>query len=199
MLCALQTGAFFAQEQSFSEEKSGEWFVDTYFGTVTLEAEDSFKVNGNVTGGTIGREFILNENFSLLSGLEHLRTRADFQNQNQQVFLNNNYIRIPINLKYGYLFSEKTSVYVEGGIYGGYLYTSKFEIIAENFDDKERGLGFNFGLHAGVGIKHQLNEYFNMSLGFISQGDFATSFENDMPEYRLSDLYAFRLSAGIML
>ncbi|MBT0608859.1 outer membrane beta-barrel protein [Aequorivita echinoideorum] len=199
IFCGLITSIFYAQEQPSNLDKNGEWFVNSYFGTVTIEAEDSFKVNGNVAGGTVGREFILNENFSLLTGIEHLRSWTDFQNQNQQIFLKNNYIKIPINFKLGYLFSEKTSAFAEVGVYGGYLYTSKVEIISENFEDREKGLGFNFGLHAGVGIKHQLNEYFSMSLGFISQGDFATTFDDDTPEYKLSDLYAYRLSAWVKL
>lgn len=190
----------FAQENQNAAIQKGDWRVSLVAGFATLESDDVFKSTANVSGGTIGKEFVLNETFSMHTGLSNLRFRADATlSDGETYFFSLNVLQLPVAVQIQTNFSEKTTAFAQGGIYGSYLYCSRMENELQDVDHKESGLGFNFGLGFNTGVKHQLNEQFSLNLGLLLQSDLFESYAKDQASYKVTDLYAFQFGAGIKL
>ena len=202
LLCLLviQSLILYSQESKENNTNKGEWIVSNYIGLSTLENEDNFKINGNVIGGMIGKEFILSNTFSLVTGIETLRVKSDFSNtDSQQLYLKNSYLKIPVGIRYRYTASEKTSFFIDGNLYGSYLYNSKTENEALNIKETEKDLGANFGIQAIVGLHHQLDEILSFNIGINTQSDLFTIYDNSVSDYKLKDLYAIQVGIGAKL
>lgn len=188
-----------SQEETTNNNK-GELIVSSSIGTSTLEAKNTFKINANVSEGFIGYEFMVNNKVSLISGLEILRIKADFNNAaGNQLFLTNNYINIPVLARLFLNREQKMEIFVDLGIYGSYLYKSKVEDIANNIKDTENGLGTSFGFQANIGAKYKVNEKLSISFGIKSKSDIVNSFKSSVQEFKLTDFYAFQLGLGLKL
>ncbi len=202
LLCLLviHTFSIYSQENEVNKTNKGEWIVSNYIGLATLENEGNFKVNGNIIGGMIGKEFILSNTFSLVTGIETLRVKSDFSNTGgQQLYLKNSYLKIPVGIRYRYTASEKTSFFIDGNLYGAYLYNSKIENEALNIKETEKDLGANFGIQAIIGLHHQLDEILSFNIGINTQSDLFTIYNNSVSDYKLKDLYAIQIGIGAKL
>lgn len=189
-----------AQENHSTTIPKGDWTVSLFAGFATIESDDVFKSTATVSGGTIGKEFVLNETFTMHTGLSNFRFRADAPLSDEEIyFFRLNVLQLPVDIRIQTNFSEKTTAFAQGGIYGSYLYCSRIENEMQDVDHKESGLGFNFGLGFNTGVKHQLNEQFSLNLGLLLQSDLFESSTDNQASYKATDLYAFQFGAGIKL
>jgi hypothetical protein len=171
--------------------------VSNYIGFATLTAEDVFKGNANIQGGTITKEFILNSKSSLITGVEMYRATADFTDTSgEQLYIRNQYVAVPVLYRMVYNRSAKISPYLDLGIYGAYLYKSELENEALNTDDDEKGLGFNFGIQANLGAKFVVSDDFSIFLGLHSRTDLIDSYKSSKQEFELTETYLFKLGLG---
>ncbi|MBT8243720.1 MAG: outer membrane beta-barrel protein [Winogradskyella sp.] len=196
----LALSSYGQSEKKVSTESNGQWLVTNQFGIATLEAENLFKVNASVFEGLIGREFYLSNKTSLITGIEFLRVRGDFLNtNNQNLFLSNDHINIPLSLRFYNSKENKISIFGGFGIYGSYLLKSEIENILLNTTSDDNGLGFNFGMHLDVGLIYDLDEKWNISLGFKYKSDFLESYRDSNQIFNLTDFYAVQLGLGFKL
>lgn len=195
LICITQMS--FSQEEIKSDDnQKGEWLVSNYIGFATLTAEDVFKGNANIQGGTIAKEFILNSRSSLITGIEIYRATADFTDTSgEQLYLRNQYVAVPVLYRLINR-SAKISPYLDLGIYGTYLYKSELENEALNTDDDEKGLGFNFGIQANLGAKFFVSDDFSIFLGLHSRADLIDSYKSSKQEFELTEMYLFKLGLG---
>jgi len=197
-LC-FSTICFSQENENFRSSKKGNWIGTIYFGTATLKAENRFKINANVSGGFLGKEFLLDDEFSIVAGITNMHVRADFYNSiSGQNFITNNQLQLPVSFRAKGAIVDRVSYYVGVGLYASYLYSSNLENEMLNNEDKEKGLGFNFGLLADLGMRYQFTDLFNMGIGFKTQGDQLDAFENGKQEFELSNFYAFEIGIGIV-
>lgn len=182
--------------QTENENNKGEWIVTNQFGIATLEAEKLFKTTVTVFEGTIGREFYLNKKTSLITGLELLRIRGGFYDGSNQIFLNNNSINIPLNLRFYLSNSLPLQLYGDIGLYGSYLYQSNMQNILLDTSVDDNGFGYNFGTQLGLGLKYKLVKKLSINLGFKYKTDFASSYPNSKQQFELSEFYTIQMGLG---
>lgn len=188
----------FAQEPEQQTSK-GNWIASAYFGNATLKGVDKFKANANVAGGFLGRDFFLNENFSILTGITNMHVRADYFNAIRgQVFITNNSLQVPITFRYRGNVFQKTSYYIGAGIFSSYLYNSTIESESLALEEKEKGIGLSFGLIGEAGIKHQFTNKLNFSIGMRTQGDQFNSYKDSKEKFELTNLYVFEIGLGLV-
>lgn len=189
----------FAQE-SEQQTSKGNWVATAYFGNATLKGDDKFKANANIAGGFLGRDFFLNNKFSVLAGITNMHVRADyFEAAEGPVFITNNSLQVPITFRFRGFVSEKTSFYIGAGVFGSYLYSSKIESELLDKNDEEKSLGFSFGLVGEAGIKHQFSDKFNFTIGLRTLGDQLDNYKDNKQEFELTNLYAIEVGLGFAL
>lgn len=199
MFLVLATAESFAQEVEPQTSK-GNWIATGYFGNATLKGVDKFKANANIAGGFLGRDFFLNNKFSVLAGITNMHVRADFFDVAEgSVFITNNSLQVPVTFRFRDFVSEKTSFYIGAGVFGSYLYSSKFESELLDKNDEEKSLGFSFGLVGEVGIKHQFSDKLNFTIGLRTLGDQLDSYKDSKQEFELTNLYAIEVGLGFAL
>lgn len=196
LICFQQT--CFSQEKN--NEDSGDWIVTLGIGTATVEAADNFKINGTVSDVFFGKELLLGDSSSIITGVEVTRVKADFSNAlNQQVFIINNHINVPVSYRMLHNREGKFSVFADLGMYASHLLKSKIEIESDDFDDSENSLGFNFGLQASFGAKYKFNDTNSISFNLKSKADLINSYKNSVQEFQLTDFYVFQLGLNFQL
>ena len=195
LILLFQSTILFSQETLETVDAKGEWFVNNYFGVAVLEAEDFFKTNAIAVGGMIGREFYLTKNYSLLAGLEHQRLMTDVSG----IYVQNMFLNLPLGFRFYSSTEKPTSVFIDGGLYAGYLYNSKVEDVIADNEDSESGEGFNFGAWTTLGVQHRLNDSFNVRLGLQMQTDLFQSYADDVLKYKIKGVYAFQIGLGYRL
>ncbi|MDX1463630.1 MAG: hypothetical protein R3359_11275 [Marinirhabdus sp.] len=189
-----------AQTDDTTNQEKGAFFVRSFFGIGTLEAEDVFKVNANVSGGTIGKEFILSDLFSISVAIESLRARADYATAASGTnFLSNNYLQFPVKATIREQIGDQLSLTVSVGSLVSYLYASRVENVLLNLDEKETGLGTNFAVGADIFMKYYLNDAISFMLGLRTQADTFSISDGGSQEFSLTDVYAFELGVGFVL
>lgn len=186
---------------SYSQEEmkgdTGYWFVSSYLGFLTLEQEDSFKTNATVVGGTVGKEFLLNDKFSILLGVEMQNITANIPNSN--FHLQNQSLQLPVFLSYRLYTYGKNALQFSAGVYSGYLFHSIVEEEALSIKNTEKGLGFHFGIGTFLGYKHYLNESLSFQLGLTSRGDFLQSYNEDYQKFKIKNLHAIQMGILVRL
>lgn len=189
------TSSIFSQE---SLATKGDYFANFLFGNATIESKNNYKVTADVVGGSVGKEFILNKQFSLIAAVTHLRIQNEIPatTNSSQLFQVNNFIGIPVLVRYGHEIIEKSTIYVETGIYAASLYKSKVENIALNNSQKENNVGYNFGLQVNLGFKYQLGDNYSLDFGLNSQGDLFQAYDDSASELEIVESYSFQLRFG---
>lgn len=188
-----------AQDNKNVEE--GDWMLSSRIGFGTLEVEDVAKTNATVAEVFLGREFLLSNQFSLYTGLEFSNVNSNFANgSNQNLFLSNDYLSLPINLRISYDDAEKLSLYADFGIYGSYLLKSTVEIEADDLDDSENGLGFNFGYQVAFGAKYKFQDSrYSINFGLRTKNDLINSYKSSEQEFQINDVYLIEIGLGFAL
>ena len=188
----------FSQE---NPDSRGGYFGNFFFGNATIESKNTYKVNADVVGGSVGKEFILSKKLSLIVAAEHVRIQNEIpvMATSRQLFQINNFIKIPILLRYGHEFLEKSTIYAETGIYAASLYKLKIENIALNSSQKENNVGYNFGLQLNVGFRYQLSDIYSFEFGLNSQSDLFQAYDDSVSEIKIVELYSFQLRIGAKL
>ena len=189
LLVALQV---FSQENNSSK---GNYFANFYFGNATIESETSYKVNADALGGSVGKEFILSKPLSLITAVELLRIQYEIPaaSTSSPLFQVNNFIKIPVLLRYGHEFAAKARLYAETGIYIASLYGVKIENSALNSCQKESNVGYNFGLQLNMGLRYQLSDIYSFEFGLSSQGDIFQVYDDTFSNLKIAELYSFQL------
>lgn len=192
--------SIFSQGDNKELDTKGIWIITNQFGTATLEAENFFKVRAAIFEGAFNREFFLNEIFSIVTGLEFLRVKANFKDlDNEQQYLSNNHINVPLSIKFYNNKFDRIALFAEIGLYGSYLFESRVENILVNETQKQRKLGFNFGQQVIVGLRFKLDGKYNVSLGFKYKSDFASNYSDSKQQFELTEYYAVQLGLGFNL
>lgn len=188
----------FSQE---SQDTKGDYFANYIFGNATVESKNNYKVNANTVGGVVGKEFILSKPLSLIAAFEYIRIQYEIPVtvNSSPLFQVNNFIQVPILLRYGLEFEERTTIYAETGLYVASLYKLKVENIALNSSQKETNVGYNFGLQLNLGFKYQLNDIYSFGFGVNTQADLFQDYSNSVSEIKIVELYSFQLRIGAKL
>jgi hypothetical protein len=188
----------FSQE---NPDSRGGYFGNFYFGNATIESKNTYKVNADAVGGSVGKEFILGKKLSLLAAVEHIRIQYEIpvMATSNQLFQVNNFIKVPVLLRYGHDFLEKSTIYAETGIYAASLYKLKVENIALNSSQKKSNVGYNFGLQLNVGFRYQLSDSYSFEFGLNSQGDLFQAYDDTVSDIKIVELYGlqFRIAAKL--
>ena len=88
-----------------------------------MEAENNFKVNATLFEGIIGKAFFIRDSLNLLTGVEFLNIRADFNDAlGNQLFISNNPINSPLSLQFETSQGEVILFFGSMGVYGSYPY-----------------------------------------------------------------------------
>jgi len=185
-----------AQTESLNSQK-GEWIITNYMGFATLEIENAFKTNAFVLGGFLGKEFKISEHSFIISGIDHLRLRSDISISGETVYMNHNFIQVPVKFR-SLLHVDRASFYAEIGIFASHLFLARTEIISQGINTKDTGIGFNFGLTAGFGMKYNLTNRYSVNLGLNTQSDLFQSYKNN-PEVTLSEVYMLQFGLGFKI
>jgi hypothetical protein len=185
-----------AQEETISSEK-GEWILTNYMGFSTLEVENAFKTNTFVYGGFLGKEFRISESYYIISGIEHLRLKSDVSVLGETAYLSHNFIQVPVKIR-TVLHKDNASFYGEIGLYASHLYLARTEIISQDINAKDTGLGFNFGITAGFGMKYQITNRHSVNFGINTQSDLFQSYKNN-PEVTLGEVFLLQFGLGIRI
>jgi len=185
----------FSQE---NPDSRGGYFGNFFFGTATIESENNYKVNADAVGGGVGKEFILSKQLSLIAAVAHLRIQHEIPVpiNSSPLFQVNNFIKIPILLRYGHEFIENSTIYAETGIYVASLYKLKVENIALNSSKNENNVGFNSGLELNMGLRYQLSEVYSFEFGLNSQADLFQTYDDSVSKIKIVELYSFQLRIG---
>ena len=188
----------FSQESLASK---GDYFANFFFGNATIESKNNYKVNADAVGGSVGKEFILSKQLSLIAAVEHLRIQYEIPvtTNSSPLFQVNNFIKIPVLVRYGHEIIEKSTVYAETGIYAASLYKLKVENTALNSSQKENSVGYNFGLQLNIGFRYQLSDIYSFDFGLNSQGDLFQAYDDSVSEIEIVELYSFQLRIGAKL
>ncbi|WP_438988813.1 hypothetical protein [Polaribacter sp.] len=169
-------------------------------GASTLEAKKAFKIDANVFEGFLGRNFILNKNFSLISGLEVMRVKGNYTSViGQHQYLLNEYLNIPISISYSKKSSEKISLFGGFGFYSSFLLKSKNEDFFNESVSVSKNLGATFGIQSNLGLKFIINKSSYVNLAFKAKTDVYDSFKNNVQEYVITDFYSLQLGFGFIL
>ena len=189
----------FSQEVN-NENSNGDFSAHYFFGNVTIELENNYKVNGTTVGGGVGKEFNFNENYSLIVNVDFIRIQNEIPSStnNNQLFQVNNFIKTPILLRYKPNFLEKTGLFAEAGIYASSLYNSKIEDILNDNEISDNMVGYNFGLQINIGIKYKINNSLSFNIGLNSYGDLFQLYD-DVPDFKILDSYSFQFGVGLKL
>ncbi|MCF6350255.1 MAG: PorT family protein [Flavobacteriaceae bacterium] len=188
----------FSQDETQVNQK-GEWIFVNNIGFATLEAENTFKINVTAFEGLIAKELILNNKVSLIIGIEHLRIKGDFNSADNQLFITNNYIAIPVTARLFLSREQKMTIFVDLGIYGSYLHKSRVEDITNNVSNTEKDLGTNFGFQANIGARYKISKKLSISFGIKSKTDVLNSSKSSVQEFKVTDFYAFQFGLGLTL
>jgi hypothetical protein len=188
----------------FSQENldsKGDYFGNFFFGNATIESKNIYKVNADAVGGSVGKEFILGKQLSLIAAVEHLRIQYEIPGatNSSPLFQVNNFIKVSVLLRYGHEFLEKSTIYAETGIYAASLYKLKVENIALNSSQKENNVGYNFGLQLNLGFRYQLSDIYSLGFGMNSQADLFQVYDDSVSEIKIVELYSFQLRIGAKL
>ena len=188
----------------FSQESlatKGDYFANYFFGNATIESENNYKVNANAVGGVVGKDFILSKKLSLIAAFEYLRIQyaIPLTTNSSPLFQVNNFIKVPVLLRYGHEFAEKSTIYAETGLYAASLYKVKVENIALNSSQKENNVGYSFGLQLNLGFKYQLSDIYSFGFGLNSQADLFQAYNDSVAEIKIVELYSFQLRIGAQL
>ncbi|MGK0295532.1 MAG: hypothetical protein ACI884_001695 [Ulvibacter sp.] len=188
----------------FSQESlatKGDYFANYFFGNATVESENNYKVNANAVGGGVGKDFVLSKQLSLIVAVEYLRIQYEIPvtANSSPLFQVNNFIKMPVLLRYGHEFVEKSTIYAETGIYAASLYKVKVENIALNSSQKENNVGFSFGLQLNLGIMYQLSDIYSFGFGLNTQADLFQAYNDSVSEIKIVELYSFQLRIGANL
>ena len=188
----------------FSQESlatKGDYFANYFFGNATIESKNNYKVNANTVGGIMGKEFILSKPLSLITAFEYIRIQYEIPviANTSPVFQVNNFINVPVLLRYGLEFEEKTTIYAETGIYVASLYKLKVENIALNSSQRQNNVGYNFGLQLNLGFKYQLSDMYSFGFGMNTQADLFQAYSKSVSEIKIVELYSFQLRIGAKL
>ena len=188
----------FSQENNDSK---GDYFTSFYFGNATIESETNYKVNADVVGSSLGKEFILSKPLSLIVAVELLRIQHEIPvtTGSNPLFQVNNFIKIPVLLRYGQQFTDKSTMYAETGIYAASLYKLKVENIALNSSQKENNVGYNFGLQLNLGFNYRLSDSYSFGFGINTQADLFQTYNGAVSEIKIVELYSFQLRIGAKL
>jgi hypothetical protein len=185
----------YSQENDININK-GEWFINTFIGFSNIEKENSYKLKSIVYGSNFGKKFNFKNNFSLLTGLEIQKISSDYSLNNEQLYIQNTLLKIPLNIRYST--NGNSKIYVDLGIYGGYLANSAQESITINSENTSKNLGSNYGVLFGFGTSQKITEYLSFKFGFVSQTDLFQSYKNT-PKMSVSDLYVVNFGLGFNL
>jgi hypothetical protein len=101
-----------------------------------------------------------------------------------------------LNIRYST--NGNSKIYVDLGIYGGYLANSAQESITINSENTSKNLGSNYGVLFGFGTSQKITEYLSFKFGFVSQTDLFQSYKNT-PKMSVSDLYVVNFGLGFNL
>jgi hypothetical protein len=194
----MTTTTLFSQVNDVQDKNS--WYFSANIGASTLEAKKAFKINVNVFEGFLGRNFILNKNFSLISGFEVMRVKGNYSNTiGEQQYLVNEYLNIPISISYSKKSSEKICLFGGFGFYSSFLLKSKNEDILNESESISKNLGATFGIQSNLGVKFIINKSSYVNLAFKAKTDVFDSYKNNVQEFVITDFYALQLGFGFIL
>lgn len=178
-------------------ERKGDWLFNFQFGFGTLKADNLFKVNANIQSGFIGKEFILGKKYSLVTGLDFYDVNADFTDaSNQQLFIKNRYLSIPVSIRLFTPISEKVNFYVDLGFYGSHIFRSEIDNESAGIEITDKGAGFAFGLLANFGARFEINKQNAIYAGFGSRNDLFDSFTSSQQNFELTEVVMVNLGWG---
>lgn len=185
--------------QNEVNELKNNWYLSISTGNANLEAENFYKINVNLSNGTIAKSFFLNDNFSLITGIGVSRLSGNYENQiSQQKFIKNEYISIPFSLRFNQKSSNLVSIFSSFGIYGTYLYKSKLEDLLNNDFQTFKNLGFNFGIQGNIGAKLKVDDKTFFDLSIDTRTDLISSFKSNSQQYKVKDFMGFQIGFGFI-
>jgi hypothetical protein len=194
----------FVTLNAFSQDdlgSRGDYFTNLFFGNATIESENSYKINGDVVGGSLGKEFILSKPLSLITAVEYMRIQYEIPEttNTSPLFQVNNFMKIPVLLRYGHQFADKSTIYAETGMYVASLYKLKVENIALNSSQKKNNVGYNFGLQMNLGFNYRLSDIYSFGFGLNAQADLFEFYNESVSEIKIVEMYSFQLRIGAKL
>ncbi len=188
LLILISSGVY--SQEGVKLDKGG-WLINMDIGIATLEAENIFKTNAQVFEVFIGKEFLINKKWAIITGVEHSKVKSDYSSLiNEQLFLTNNYLSLPVYFQGEYDSSNKLVVYARVGFYASYLYYSKLENVNINTDSSNKNLGLNFGTQVSLGINYKITEDLGLLFGVKSKSDMFNSYSDSKQEFELTNFYA---------
>jgi hypothetical protein len=183
--------------QNKKKEERSQWKFTTGIGSVTIEAENLFKINASIYEGLIGREFFIGKGMSLITGVEIIRARGNFNDGlGKQQFLTNEYITVPFSFQFSGNKENGMFLFFSAGVYGSYLYKYKQEDVLNTSVVTKKGLGFNGGIQSKLGIQFEINKKSNFSVSFKSKTDLLNKYKKYSQEFKMKNYYALQLGFG---
>jgi hypothetical protein len=179
----------FSQEN----ENKGDFEIMLSYGNSKVEIEDLESI-GYFTSAKFKKEFSLNKNYGIVSGLDF----SNFYLNASDFSFESKYIAVPISFR-AKMIKENSTLYAEFGTNFNYLYKFDFKDNLNNFDDKEKNLGYAFGLFYKIGYKYNFDKNIKINLALFSNQDMSTNFKSDVPESKIKNQMGIELGLAFNL
>ncbi|MBN2868962.1 MAG: hypothetical protein JXK08_09840 [Flavobacteriaceae bacterium] len=194
------TFSYSQDEKSNIIKENGDWILTNQIGFTTIVKDNVFKINSTFFEGSLQKDFVLNETFSILIGVEKLIVKSNYYNPDLEsnVYFQNNYINLPLGIRFYHNRYQKISLYGDLSTYFSYHYLSKTDSENNNTSDKEKNIGYNLGFQYSFGLKYQLDEKISCYLGLKSKSDLLNQIDSKN-QFKLINFYAIQIGLGFNL
>lgn len=190
--------AFGSNIYSQNQGEGKQLYINSTIGFATLEIDDAIKLNAASKEFFIGIDVLrIKESMVVYSGLEYTNLSGNYFNSGSNTYISNNYLSLPVTLRYKKRGSNNLDFYIDVGMYGSYLLNAETEVLAQSVS--ENSIGYSFGLLAGIGASYKFDETWRFTIGFKSKAEYLNNIKDNASEYKVRDLYAINLGFNISL
>jgi len=182
--------------KSFSQESKpvkGDFEINLGYGNANVAFKDAV-TNGFYSSFKAKKEFVLNKNYSLVSGLDLVTLHFN----SNEINVENKYLGIPVSFR-GNIRNDKDVMFAEFGGYAYYLSNSNTTNYFLNKTSKEKNLGNTFGVFFKMGYKKYFNENLKFNVSIVNSQDFSSNFKKAIPQYEIKNQIGLELGLCLSL
>lgn len=160
---------------------SQELKVSSGYGYATVETKVSKGITTN-KNLMVGGEFDIRPNLKFTTGIIHnLLTGNRNDAASSSTFKSDYFIIVPISIKLYVPLTTKSKAFAEFGFYPSYYFLEKSEYFVNGNKHiiKESNIGYNFGAHANIGVKTDINAKWAYDISIGGQEDVLFSYNKE--------------------
>lgn len=146
------------------------FFIQPEVGLLIYEKENLFKENSFQTSGTLGKEFLIMNNISIIGGLRLDNIKGNYYFENNSYYFDKKFVGVPIYLRMYSSAQSDTSMFVSLGIESKFKVYDKIENVALN-EEVMDNKGFHLGGLVEVGYRAKVVSNLDFFVGMNYRDD----------------------------